>query len=318
MVNNKEIKFFSSKHALTKLAAAVIIVILVAAFSFVAGGAYYILAVVRSNQQNNTIPTPNPINTPTPTDTITPNPTTPTPPPTTPTTCPPTSNPTTTTTNQPPPTQPPQPTPTHTPPPTPTPYPTYTFSDAVSAGIIEANITGWGASSGNSIIVNMRRLVDTTVEIEPLATGTLITTSSSAQNMAVLWLTGKISSISNYSIWYNPTSRMILDSSNVTQYFYAAFCVNLHRGNPQFSSLYTVNGTADPNVVKILNVVVSNQLPSNVTTTAAIQTAISVVTDNPTRTELLSVWSTFAPDIPNAKTILDTAGIDTTNANLFK
>ena len=135
--------------------------------------------------------------------------------------------------------------------------------------------------------------------------------------MVVLRLHGIITEMGNYSFWYYDTDRIILSSSNMTQYLFIAYCVNFHKGNPSTSTLYSVEGMVDPNVVKILNIVNQNTLPSNVTTTGAIQTAISVVTDNISRSELQSTWPSCVAEIPSAKIILETAGIDISNALLF-
>lgn len=116
-------------------------------------------------------------------------------------------------------------------------------------------------------------------------------------------------------LMYYPNTRIVLDTANKSQYLYSAYCINFHKANPSYSTTYTVNGLADANVIKIFNVL--SQLPTNVTSVGAIQTAVSVVTDNISRSELQSVWPSYVAEIPNAKVILEAAGIDITNARLF-
>jgi hypothetical protein len=202
--------------------------------------------------------------------------------------------------------------------PTPTSIPKYSLSEAISAGYVEASITGRsgiglfsGASSGDSIILNVKRLVNYTIEIEAIPRGTLLVPSSgNTQNMAVLDLKG----ISE-GIMYRVRDRIILDTPNTVQYLFSGYCVNFNKDNPSESTIFTMTGFADANVIKIFNVL--NQLSENVTKIAAIQSAVFAVTDNVSRSELQSRFSATATDIQNARTILEKAGIDTTNKRLF-
>ena len=317
-----------SSRAISKMLAALALIIIIVVVS---SGAY-VLVVLPSPQNHAATPTltptlgatelsptPSPIVTPTPTAAVTspPTPVYPTPVQSviTPTPNAPTPTPTMKPTDAPTPT--PSPTPTKTPTPTPTPIPKYSLSEAVAAGYIEANITGRsslgsisGTSSGDSILVNIKRLTSYTIEINPLPTGTLLVTSGDAQNMAVLKLRGLYTALGYY-----PRDTILLDASTSTQWLFSGYCVNFHKGNPSSSTLFVEGGLADANVIKIFNVL--NQLPTNVTTIGAIQTAISVVTDNVSLSELQSTWPSSVSEIPNAKTILQTAGIDISNARLF-
>ena len=128
--------------------------------------------------------------------------------------------------------------------------------------------------------------------------------------MAILKLQGLESGLGYY-----PRDKIILDTSTATQWLFSGYCVNFHKSNPTSSTLFTQSGLADANVIKIFNVL--NQLPSNVNTTGAIQTAVSVVTDNVSRSELQSTWPSFVSEIQNARAILEKAGIDISNAQLF-
>jgi hypothetical protein len=202
--------------------------------------------------------------------------------------------------------------------PTPTSIPKYSLSEAISAGYVEASITGRsgiglfsGASSGDSIILNVKRLVNYTIEIEAIPRGTLLVPSSgNTQNMAVLDLKGL-----SEGIMYRVRDRIILDTPNTVQYLFSGYCVNFNKDNPSESTIFTMTGFADANVIKIFNVL--NQLSENVTKIAAIQSAVFAVTDNVSRSELQSRFSATATDIQNARTILEKAGIDTTNKRLF-
>jgi hypothetical protein len=306
------------------LAAIALIIIVV----IVSSGAYVLVVTISSQQNLTSTPTPTPTlapTNPTPKSTITPTPrpiVTPTPKSAV-TPAPAQSSPTpvqpaiTPTPSPPPSTVTPTPTPTATSTPTPTPTPKYSLSEAVAAGYVEANITGYsglgaifGTSSGDSIIVNIKRLVSYTIEIDPIPTGTLLVTSGNAQNMAVLKLRGLEAGLGYYT-----RDRILLDTPTATQWLFSGYCVNFHKSNPTSTTIFTESGSADANVIKIFNIL--NQLPSNVTTNGAIQTAVSVVTDNVSRNELQSTWPSFVSEIQNARTILEKAGIDISNAQLF-
>jgi hypothetical protein len=304
----KVLCLLTSKSAITRIEAIAVIILIVIVAA--AGGAF-ILSITKPSRNGSVI---SPITTPTPA----PDSPTPTPMPSlTPT---PTHSPTSTPTTTPKPSQTAAPTTQPTPTPSPTPIPKYSLSEAIAAGYVEANITGkmglitifGGVSSGDSIILNIKRLVNYTIEIEAIPTGTLLVAGSGdTQNMAVLNLQGLVKTESTYAV----RDRIILDTPNSVQYLFSGYCVNFNRNNPTTSTLFTPSGLADANVLKIYSIL--NQLPSNVTGIAAIQTAVFVVTDNVSRAELQSRFPSGVPEIQNAKLILEKAGIDISNAKLF-
>jgi hypothetical protein len=214
----------------------------------------------------------------------------------------------------------PTPTPTSelTPSPTPaaTPIPNYSLSEAVAAGYVEANITGnslhlLGTSSGDSIHLNLERLVNYAIEIDVFPTGTLLVPSSGdAQSMAILELRGLYSGLVCYR-----QDRIILDTQDSVRYLYSAYCVSFDKGNPTGATLFIQSGLADSEVIKIYDVI--DQLPEDVTGVAAIQTAVFVVTDDISLAELESRFSSGVDEVENARTILETAGIDISTKALF-
>ena len=98
-------------------------------------------------------------------------------------------------------------------------------------------------------------------------------------------------------------------------YLFAAYCLNFHNSNPEDSTQFSVSGTANSDVTKILNAV-SNLSPT-VANIDAIQTAIWTVTDNISLSQLSSIFPSGVSQVGNAKTILIAAGVDTTNKQLF-
>jgi hypothetical protein len=196
---------------------------------------------------------------------------------------------------------------------TPTPAPTTvmtSLSDALASGYVQATFAGTGYSSGDCINLKIKRLVTYTVEIDPPGLGTLLTTSENAQNMVILRLEGI-----DHGATYTPTSRILLTDSNEITYIFTAYCMTFHKSNPEDSTLFSLSGTANSDVLKILNSLSS--LSSTATTTAAVQTAIWTVTDNVSLSDLSSTFPDGVSQIGNAKTILTTAGVDTSNKQLF-
>jgi hypothetical protein len=215
-------------------------------------------------------------------------------------------------------------TPRHTPTPTPTPIPTatptpeptttpkYSLSEAMEAGYVQANITGvgLGTSSGDSIILRIKRVVEYTIEIEPVPTGTLLVASGNYQNMAVQALKGLYTVIGYY-----PRNEILLDTSDEVSYLFSGYCVSFNKPNPTISTRFSISGNADANVLNIYSVL--SQLPANVTGIAAVQTAIFVVTDDISKSELQSTFPSGVAEIQNARTILEQAGIDVSTKKLF-
>jgi hypothetical protein len=152
--------------------------------------------------------------------------------------------------------------------------------------------------------------VSYTVEVDPPATGTYLATSGNTQNMVILKLQGI-----DHGATYTPTSRILLTNTNEVVYLFAAYCLDFHNANPEESTQFSVSGLANSDVIKILNAVGS--LSPTVANIDSIQTAIWTVTDNISLSQLTNIFPSGVNQIGNAKTILITAGVDTTNKQLF-
>jgi hypothetical protein len=194
------------------------------------------------------------------------------------------------------------------PPPTPT---KVTLTDAISQGLIQATFTGNGACAGECIKLTVKSQVTYPLEITPPALGTLLTTTSSGTQSMVL---AQFQGIDHGST-YTPATSMQLTDQNPVTYVFRAYCLEIHKTNPTTTDQFTMAGTANPDVIKVLNAIAT--LPSPVTSIQAVQTAIWVVTDNVTPQDLNKVFPSGASEINNAKTILQAAGIDTSGKALF-
>jgi len=152
--------------------------------------------------------------------------------------------------------------------------------------------------------------VSYTVEVDPPTAGTFLASSGNAQNMVIQKLQGI-----DHGATYEPTSRILLTDTNEVVYLFAAYCLNFHGSNPEGSTQFSVSGTANSDIIKILNAI-SNLSPT-VANIAAVQTAIWTVTDNINLSQLSNTFPSGVSEVSNAKTILITAGVETSNKILF-
>ncbi len=187
----------------------------------------------------------------------------------------------------------------------------YTLSEAVDINFVKAEITGNGASSGDSINLELTLLTNYTTEIS-VPRGTVLLASGAAQNMVVY----KVRGIPEDTMWITPILKIILDSSEPQTFILDAYCLEFHKRNPSRSTKFSVGTLTDPKIMRILDAL--DELSSDTTSVGAIQTAIWVVTDDISKKELVDRFPVEPNDIDNAKIILEEAGIDATSKKLFR
>lgn len=195
---------------------------------------------------------------------------------------------------------------------TPVPTPTeVTLIDAISQGLVQATFVGNGYCAGECIKLTLKSQVAYPLEITPPASGTLLTTTASGpQSMVIAQLQGI-----DHGTTYTPATSIKLTDQNPVTYVFRAYCLEFHKANPASTDQFTMTGTANPDVIKVLNT--NGTLPSTVTTLQAMQTAIWVVTDNISQQDLTKAFPSGVNEINNVKTILQTAGIDISGKALF-
>jgi len=202
--------------------------------------------------------------------------------------------------------------------------PEYELGEAIKNGYVEAKISGrcnpmfgcggllgGGISSGDSITIQFKSLVDYTIKIF-VVEGQLLLAEGDAQNMVIKEVRG-IPLSGGFS--FLPRSQIVLNPYQAQTYLFSAYCVNFHKSNPTNATVFSLSGLAAPDVVNVLEVI--DILPSNVTSVVAIQVAIFVIMDDVSKDELDERFSVKAEDIINAKTILEAAGIDISQKRLF-
>ncbi|MCW3134040.1 MAG: PKD domain-containing protein [Methanophagales archaeon] len=189
--------------------------------------------------------------------------------------------------------------------------PRYTLSEAIDKNFVKAEITGSGASSGDSINLELTRLTPYTTEIT-VPKGTVLLSSGVAQNMVVY----KVSGIPKGTMWITPVTKIVLDSSEPQTFILEAYCLDFHKENPSSSTKFSVGTLTNSQILRILDA--SDNLSSDITSVGAIQTAIWVVTEDISKKELVDRFPVEQKDIDNAKVVLEEAGIDTTSKRLFR
>jgi len=202
--------------------------------------------------------------------------------------------------------------------------PEYELGEAIKSGYVEAKISGrcnpmfgcggllgGGISSGDSIYIQFKSLVDYTIKIF-VVEGQFLLAEGDAQNMVIKEVRG-IPLSGGFS--FMPRSQIVLSPSQAQAYLFSAYCVNFYKPNPTNATVFSLSGLAAPDVISVLEVI--DKLSSNVTSVAAIQVAIFVITDDVSKDELDKRFPVKAEDITNAKTILEAAGIDISQKRLF-
>lgn len=189
--------------------------------------------------------------------------------------------------------------------------PRYTLSEAINNGLVNAEITGCGASSGDSINLELTRLTSDRIEII-VPRGMVLIASDKSQNMVVY----KVSGIPEDSKWIIPVSEIILDSSDPQAYMLEAYCLDFYKNNPGSNTRFSIETMTDPEIQNILDAL--DNLSPDITTVEAIQTAIWISTDDLSKEELLDKFPVDQKEIDNARIILEEAGIDTTSKLFFR
>ena len=92
--------------------------------------------------------------------------------------------------------------------------------------------------------------------------------------------------------------------------------MDFHKENPSSSTKFSVGTLADPRILRILDA--ADTLPPDIASVGAIQTAIWIVTDNVSVTELIDRFPVDPEDVDNAMVILDEANIEYDYNRLFR
>jgi len=180
----------------------------------------------------------------------------------------------------------------------------YALAHAIDEGVVKARIAG--LSSYNLLTLELERLVPFTVDIA-VQRGTVFLATGQFPDMVHAGLLGiyKGYDLLSRSVKYEPTQEIVLRGNETKTYVLEVYCLGFYKSLPSSSSIYDVDGLADPSVMKILEA--ANELPKNITSFEAIQAAIWVATEDLSKFELMEGFEIQLEDIENAKVILETA-----------
>jgi hypothetical protein len=193
----------------------------------------------------------------------------------------------------------------------------YTISEAVAQGIVQVKANGYagtsfgGVSSGDVIKISfLRQRAETIRIVVPLGT-TLISDDSSRQNMVIMKLKGRDPSV----LGYYPVSEIVLNQDDWQNFLFEAYCMNISKSNIMSSTTFSIGNTASHDIKAMLSA--AQTLGTEIATISAIQTALWVLTDNPSFDDLSERFAVDDKTMNGAWTILDEAGLNPGSKNLF-
>jgi hypothetical protein len=189
-----------------------------------------------------------------------------------------------------------------------------TLTQAIERGLVHAQITGNGASSGDSINIGLTRTGPETLEIE-LPRGTVVlSTTSGFQDMVVHTVKGRISSPT--AQMYSPTSRILLDDDEEQWFVVEAYCLDLYGDNPEYGTHFALADAAHQDIVAVLDA--AAQMGRDDASIAAIQITVWAVAQDVSRAEVEARITTDAEDFVQARAILERAGINPASTQMFQ
>ncbi len=180
----------------------------------------------------------------------------------------------------------------------------FILAQAIEEEIVRAEITGLGAY--NLLKLNVESLVPFKFDIA-IPKGTLFLVQGNYPNMVYSRLLGiyKGYDLATHSVKYDPTCQITLENNETQTYVILVYSLNFNKPLPYSSSLYSVGGLADLNVLKILET--ATELPKNITSYEAMQASIWVATEDVTRHQMTESFQIEEEDIENARVILEAA-----------
>lgn len=171
---------------------------------------------------------------------------------------------------------------------------TISLDQAVSEGKVQVEIFGLGGSTGDTILIKIKRKIPTTLRIS-LTPGTVFeSTSGNVQNMIGSKIKGERA---GYNI-YHPMSEIYLNNDDEREYVVEAYCLDFHKSNPGTSNSFSLSQIDD----RTKNIIVAGEKAGY--SIEVIQSAIWIDRDRVTSSELKSRFSVSDEDIDSAQELL--------------
>ena len=171
------------------------------------------------------------------------------------------------------------------------------LDQAVKDGKVKVEITGLGGSTGDSILLTVRRQVSEPVRLS-LGIGTVFkSASASVQNMVAAKVKGIMVNAESYS----PTAEILLADDNKRAYIVEAYCMDFHKENPDTQNAFSL-GEVDGQAARIIKAGLGSGASIN-----AIQAALWISRDNVSDAKLQQKFPMPAAELQKAHELLQQA-----------
>lgn len=168
------------------------------------------------------------------------------------------------------------------------------LDQAIKDGKVGAHITGIGGSTGDTILITVRRKVPEVLRLR-LTPGTVFrSVTGRVQNMAGASIKGE--RVGERS--YRPASEIVLADDDKLSYVIEAYCLDFHKGNPGPSDRFSI-APPDGQALKILQAGKAKGASIQV-----IQAAVWMARDGATATQLKQRFPVGDRDIEAARGLL--------------
>ncbi len=168
------------------------------------------------------------------------------------------------------------------------------LDQAIKDGKVGADITGIGGSTGDTILITVRRKVPEELRLT-LTPGTVFkSVTGTVQNMAGASIKGERVGESSY----RPTTEIVLADNDKHSYVIEAYCLDFHKGNPGPSDRFSI-APPDGQALKILQAGKAKGASIQV-----IQAAVWMDRDGATATQLKQRFPVGDRDIEAARGLL--------------
>lgn len=127
----------------------------------------------------------------------------------------------------------------------------YSLQDAAAKGLVEYEVHGNGGSSGESLVVGVRRLVDFNVDVY-IRPGTVFVPGGGNAQRMVAW--GVVGVVVVQSEPVRPVTSMYLHNMELRLYVLEAYCLDFERDNPSLDDILTPSPVLAEGAVEGLDV----------------------------------------------------------------
>ena len=171
---------------------------------------------------------------------------------------------------------------------------TIPLDEAVREGKVQVKISGLGGSTGDAILIKVKRKIPETLQLS-LTPGTVFkSTSGDVQNMIGSKIQGELIDETSY----RPESEIYLNNDNELEYVIEAYCLDFYKSNPGTTDSFSLSQIDE----HINNIIVAGEKAGY--SNKIIQSAIWIDRDKVASSELKSRFPVNDEDIESAQELL--------------